>query len=268
MNNGEDIAIRHALVASDHYKLLCLKRDASEHDIKQAYRQLSRKLHPDKAAAGAEERAEAAFKRLGEAYSTLSDPIERARYDEALARPAAAQKRPTEPAARAPKEPTVDAAELQRLLEEQLLCEARARQASLILICIGSLGCISLAAAVGTASAMFDASSRLGALGCLGGAVVVMLLPFWGPTLLVYSALAFGVAMEYAAIALFDGVPLMVRFLGPLVLHALWWATLPMRLGFQGLMAGRRHLDLWANASVDSVPSSSRGAAGKKKRGK
>lgn len=80
----EDIAIRHALNAADHYKLLLLAKDASEEQIKRAYLQLSRKLHPDKAQTNSRHRAETAFKRLSEAFATLSDPIARAHYDEQL----------------------------------------------------------------------------------------------------------------------------------------------------------------------------------------
>ena len=81
--HDEDIAIKHALAAADHYKLLLISRDAPQDQIKRGYLRLSRKLHPDKANAE-RHRAEAAFKRLTEAYTTLSDPLLRAHYDKDL----------------------------------------------------------------------------------------------------------------------------------------------------------------------------------------
>src|SRR5580698_2021781 len=53
-------------------------RDATEAQIKQAYRRLARKYHPD---VSKEPNAEARFKELGEAYAVLSEPEKRAKYD-------------------------------------------------------------------------------------------------------------------------------------------------------------------------------------------
>ncbi len=63
----------------DHYAALGVKRDASQEEIKRAYRKLARKYHPD-IASGAD--AEARFKELGEAYEVLKDPEKRAQYDQ------------------------------------------------------------------------------------------------------------------------------------------------------------------------------------------
>lgn len=62
----------------DYYEILGVKRDASEDDIKKAYRKLARKYHPDvsKDPAGEEK-----FKDVSEAYKTLKDPEARAAYD-------------------------------------------------------------------------------------------------------------------------------------------------------------------------------------------
>jgi molecular chaperone DnaJ len=63
----------------DYYDTLGVARDASGDDIKQAYRSLARKHHPDVADNKAE--AEHRFKEINEAYEVLSDPNKRAHYD-------------------------------------------------------------------------------------------------------------------------------------------------------------------------------------------
>jgi curved DNA-binding protein len=62
----------------DYYKVLGVARDASQADIKKAYRSLAHKYHPDVSSeAGAEDR----FKEVAEAYATLKDPEKRQAYD-------------------------------------------------------------------------------------------------------------------------------------------------------------------------------------------
>jgi curved DNA-binding protein len=63
----------------DYYKVMGVGRDASQDDIKRAYRKLARKYHPD---VSKEADAEARFKEIGEAYAVLRDPEKRASYDE------------------------------------------------------------------------------------------------------------------------------------------------------------------------------------------
>jgi len=63
----------------DYYEIMGVKRDASQDEIKRAYRKLARKYHPD---VSAEADAEARFKELGEAYEVLKDPEKRAAYDQ------------------------------------------------------------------------------------------------------------------------------------------------------------------------------------------
>ncbi|SEK62180.1 DnaJ C-terminal domain-containing protein [Nitrosovibrio tenuis] len=62
----------------DYYKIMGVPRDASQDDIRRAYRKLARKYHPD---VSKEPQAEARFKELGEAYEVLKDPEKRVAYD-------------------------------------------------------------------------------------------------------------------------------------------------------------------------------------------
>jgi len=62
----------------DYYQILGIKRDASQDDIKRAYRRLARKYHPD---VNKDPDAENRFKDVGEAYEVLKDPEKRAAYD-------------------------------------------------------------------------------------------------------------------------------------------------------------------------------------------
>ena len=63
----------------DYYAIMGVARDATAEQIKQAYRKLARKYHPD---VSKEAQAEARFKELGEAYEVLRDPEKRAAYDQ------------------------------------------------------------------------------------------------------------------------------------------------------------------------------------------
>ncbi|MFI4919574.1 MAG: DnaJ C-terminal domain-containing protein [Legionellales bacterium] len=65
----------------DYYKIMGINPDASEKDIKIAYRKLARKYHPD---ISKENNAEERFKEMGEAYEVLKDPTKRAEYDNHL----------------------------------------------------------------------------------------------------------------------------------------------------------------------------------------
>lgn len=62
----------------DYYEVLGVPRDADDNKIREAFRRLARRYHPD---VSTEPDAEERFKEIAEAYSVLSDPARRADYD-------------------------------------------------------------------------------------------------------------------------------------------------------------------------------------------
>lgn len=75
-------------MAGDFYDLLGVGRDATEDDLKKAFRKLARQYHPDANPDDAD--AEARFKEIALAYETLCDPQKRAHYDRFGTAPGAA----------------------------------------------------------------------------------------------------------------------------------------------------------------------------------
>lgn len=71
----------------DLYKILGVTQDATDAQIKTAYRKMALKWHPDRHTDKGEEekkQAETTFKTIGEAYEVLSNPEKKARYDEGV----------------------------------------------------------------------------------------------------------------------------------------------------------------------------------------
>lgn len=66
-------------MARDYYEILGVKRDATEKEIRSAYRRLARKYHPD--VNPGDKAAEATFKEINAAYEVLRDPDKRKKYD-------------------------------------------------------------------------------------------------------------------------------------------------------------------------------------------
>ena len=65
----------------DYYAVLGIDKNASDDEIKKAYRKMAKKWHPDANPDNRKE-AEEKFKEIGEAYDTLSDPQKRRMYDQ------------------------------------------------------------------------------------------------------------------------------------------------------------------------------------------
>ncbi|MCR5538761.1 MAG: DnaJ domain-containing protein, partial [Lachnospiraceae bacterium] len=64
----------------DYYEVLGVEKNATDEDLKKAYRRLAKKYHPDTNPGDKE--AEEKFKEASEAYGVLSDPDKRKRYDQ------------------------------------------------------------------------------------------------------------------------------------------------------------------------------------------
>ncbi len=65
----------------DYYEILGVSKDATNEEIKRAYRKLAMQYHPDKAPADKKKEYEEKFKEISEAYAVLSDKEKRAQYD-------------------------------------------------------------------------------------------------------------------------------------------------------------------------------------------
>src|SRR5512142_1273048 len=63
----------------DYYKVLGVGKNASDAEIKKAYRKLARQYHPDRNSG--DKKAEERFKEISQAYDVLSDPEKRKHYD-------------------------------------------------------------------------------------------------------------------------------------------------------------------------------------------
>ena len=68
------------MAKADYYNLLGVSRDASEQELKRAYKKLAMKYHPDRNQG--DKNAEKKFKEVSEAYEVLSDQNKRQAYDQ------------------------------------------------------------------------------------------------------------------------------------------------------------------------------------------
>lgn len=68
-------------MGKNYYKTLGVDRNATQEEIKKAYRKLAMKWHPDRNSENKKE-SEAKFKEIGQAYSVLSDDKKRKIYDQ------------------------------------------------------------------------------------------------------------------------------------------------------------------------------------------
>lgn len=85
---------------TDWYSVLQVSRQASEGEIKSAYRKMAKRCHPD--AHPGDQKCEARFREITEAYTILSDANKRRKYDEELGR----QPKEEEKTSKAPREKT------------------------------------------------------------------------------------------------------------------------------------------------------------------
>ena len=70
------------MAKKDYYDTLGVAKNASDGDIKKAYRKLAMKHHPDRNQGDGAKKSEEHFKEVKEAYEMLSDPKKRAAYDQ------------------------------------------------------------------------------------------------------------------------------------------------------------------------------------------
>jgi len=87
---------------TNHYEVLGIARNADYENIKEAYKKLVLKNHPDRNPPETREFFEAQFKKINDAYETLKDPVKRKKYDDVLKRE---QNRPPKPTRAAPSPP-------------------------------------------------------------------------------------------------------------------------------------------------------------------
>ena len=68
----------------DCYSVLGVRQDASQEEIKEAYRERALECHPDRASDGEEAEAKEEFVRVRKAFEVLSDPAKRSEYDDGM----------------------------------------------------------------------------------------------------------------------------------------------------------------------------------------
>ena len=78
------LLVQYVACHKDYYRTLGVSRQASDAEIKKAYKKLSKKWHPDMVAAEHKETAHRKFTEITEAYQTLKDSEKRKIYDEGM----------------------------------------------------------------------------------------------------------------------------------------------------------------------------------------
>eukprot|EP00759_Apiculatamorpha_spiralis_P048515 PhF_6_TR43683/c0_g1_i1/m.67135/K09518/DNAJB12; DnaJ homolog subfamily B member 12 len=78
MSETDEQLVQHVLSSKCYYKMLRIQKNASNDEIRVAYKKLALRLHPDK---NQHHKAEEAFKAVGKAYATLNDAQKRQTYD-------------------------------------------------------------------------------------------------------------------------------------------------------------------------------------------
>lgn len=76
-----ELSLCNTTMAKDYYEILGVPRNASDEEIKKAYRRLAMQYHPDRNP-GREKWANEKFKEINEAYAVLGDPQKRRQYDQ------------------------------------------------------------------------------------------------------------------------------------------------------------------------------------------
>lgn len=77
-DNDNDIECKKIIERKDYYEILGLKNNASEDEIRKAYKKLAIKFHPDK---NKSNYAEEAFKKISHSFNVLSNKEKRSNYD-------------------------------------------------------------------------------------------------------------------------------------------------------------------------------------------
>jgi hypothetical protein len=163
-------------VVATYYDVLGVSVEARADEVRRAYLELARRLHPDRAPG-----SDRAMQRVNEAWSVLRDPVRRAEYDRALARVATATVPPAQRASRThDEEPDLDTPIAHTLAEPGDLGVSIARMVPWIAIAV-VLGAIFVFTAFAGNHRSDDPQALLGSCVSLIGASSVERVPCTSP---------------------------------------------------------------------------------------